>query len=221
MKSLKLAAVTALISWITLSGGEASAQVFYGYPAATPQYRTYTPTSRSGGYRAPAVYGSNTYSNCAYGNCRTSPVSQPSSRYPANSFPTNSFSSGQYGRPAYRYQQPVYGAPASKQPAGNSRTPMFYHSGRSQPGGTRYRVPVSRPALPSAGHFSIEDPFTFSATTTAPQPRSPAALPEPFTNSPFYQGHGTSVPTRAYTPTSSYTPRPVNSAPFSSSPFYP
>gem|GEM_PF-2487102 len=99
MKSLKLAAVAALMSWISLNGEEASAQTFYGIPTAAPQYRTYTPASQSGGYRAPAVYGSSPNRNCAYGNCRTNPVGQPSSRYPASSFP-----SGQYGRPAYRYQ---------------------------------------------------------------------------------------------------------------------
>jgi len=221
MKSLKLAAVAALMSWISLNAEEASAQTFYGFPTAAPQFRTYTPASQSSRYRAPTAYGSSTgrdcaYGNCANGNCRTNPVGQPSSRYPVNGFP-----SGQYGRPAYRYQQPVYGAPASTQPAGNYRAPVFYHSGVSQPGGTQYRVPVNRPVYPSAGHFSIEDPFTSSATTTAPQRRSPVTLPDSFTNSPFFQDRGTGGPTRAYTPASSNTPRPVNSAPFSSSPFYP
>ncbi|MBT6153401.1 MAG: hypothetical protein HOL01_20140 [Planctomycetaceae bacterium] len=216
MKSLKLAAVAALVSWISLNGEEVSAQSFYGYPTAAPQYRTYTPTSLPSGNRAPASYGGTSYRNCAYGNCRTSPVGRPSSRYPANSFP-----SGQYSRPAYRYQQPVYGAPASIQPAGSYRTPVFYRSGVPQPVGTQYRAPVNRPVYPSAGHFSIEDPFTNSATTTAPQRPSPAALPASFTNSPFFQDHGTRVPTGAYTPASSNRPVPVDSAPFSSSPFYP
>jgi hypothetical protein len=212
MKSLNLVAVAALVGLISLSGEEAGAQVFYGYRTAAPQYRTYSPASRSSGYRAPAVYGSSSYRNCATGNCRTYPVGQPTSRYPSNSF-----LSGQYGRPAYRYQQPVYGAPATTQPAGNYRSPVYSHPGLPQAGESQYRAPVNRRVYPSAGHFNIEDPFT----ATAPQRRSPVTLPDPFTGSPFYQNRGTTMPTNTYVPARSNIPRPVDSAPFSSSPFYP
>jgi hypothetical protein len=197
MKSLKtMAAVAAVMSWAAFNGEEASAQVYYGYPTATPQYQAYAPTSLRCGY------GNGTYGNGVYRNNRTYPVGVLSSPYQSNGVRP-----AQHGSQVRTYPQPGYGVP------------VFYRPAVMQPSATQYGVPVNRSVYPSAGHFSVEDRFLTSPTITQPV-QNPATLPASLTNSPFYQTPGTIVPTSGYTPTRSYSPLPAISAPITNSPFY-
>ncbi len=197
MKSLKVVAIAAVMSWVALNGEEASAQVYYGYPTAVPLNQSYVPTSPRCRYAVPGAYGNN----------RAYPAGVPSSLYPSSSIP-----SGQYGWPAYSYPYSGYGAPVLTQPAGSYGAPVYY-----RPGATPYSVPVNSPVFPGAGHFSVEDQFT----APAPYGLSPGTLPAPVTNSPFYDTPGTIMPTGGYAPAGSYPTSPVISAPTNNSPFYP
>ena len=197
MKSLKMIAVAVVVSWIAFDGEAANAQVYYGYPTAAPLYRPYVPTSLRCGYGV-----TESYENGAYGIGRAYPVGVPSPLFPAISTP-----SGQYGRPVYTYPQAGYGVP------------VFYRPAVTQPAATQYGVPVNRLAYPSAGHFSVEDRFLPSPTST-PQDVNPVTWPASLTNSPFYQSPGTIVPTGGYAPAGSYRTVPVISAPTNNSPFY-
>lgn len=139
LNTIRLAAVTAALGCVAATGGEASGQVFYGYPPAINVSPVYSPATSYGGY------GGSGWSWSGYRHPGTRPAASWPVYYPAvnGAIPTYCYPSGTRVRPPVT--QPV--APG----AGFFSVPDPYLSspggGSSPPGGSGRTTPTRE--LPS------------------------------------------------------------------------